>query len=346
MTYTVTAGATKTDGNYRVEGTITVTNPSTATANGVNVTDSISGVGAVSVDCNGDTAGTGLPASIAPGGTLNCTYSHTYGASAPSGEQTNTATATTTTAGIGSGSGEAKFDFANAVLGTETDECFAVVDDMGTPNDATDDRNLGTVCANQLVNGEYTFPTYIVDVVDKVGGCAGTYHNIATGTENDTGQTRTDDHTVVITCRDEGNGCTLTQGYWKTHSIYGPAKKADAGWANVGGPDAQFFGSGKTWLQVFNTAPQGNAYYILAHQYMAAKLNVLAGASAPQNVLDALAAAEAFFASTSPAQGAALKGAAKNAIIALATTLASYNEGFTGPGHCDNVAPDFSGLVK
>jgi hypothetical protein len=41
-------------------------------------------------------------------------------------------------------------------------------------------------------------------------------------------------------------GCTLTQGYWKTHAA---GKKFDAGWNLVGGPDATFFASGATWIQ-------------------------------------------------------------------------------------------------
>jgi hypothetical protein len=69
-------------------------------------------------------------------------------------------------------------------------------------------------------------------------------------------------------------GCTLTQGYWKTHSKYGPAPY-DARWALVG-EDTAFFSSGKTWYEAINTSSAGgNAYYILARQYIAAKLNLV-----------------------------------------------------------------------
>jgi hypothetical protein len=81
----------------------------------------------------------------------------------------------------------------------------------------------------------------------------------------------------------------------------GSARQYDVNWANVGGPGAAFFSSGKSWLQVFNTPPAGNAYYNLAHQYMAAKLNVLSGSSAPAAVATAIAWAEAFFAGRNPA---------------------------------------------
>ena len=39
----------------------------------------------------------------------------------------------------------------------------------------------------------------------------------------------TDTNTLHVDVHCE-NGCTLTQGYWKTHSTYGPASKPDATW--------------------------------------------------------------------------------------------------------------------
>lgn len=135
-------------------------------------------------------------------------------------------------------------------------------------------------------------------------------------------------------------GCSLTQGYWKTHnnSFRGGAK-ADPAWQLVG-PLAEgetFFLSGKTWFQVFNTPVGGNAYYNLAHQYMAAALNVLNGTSAPAEVTAALASAKTLFETYTPAQIAALRGnaAPRPLFISLAGTLGSYNEGDIGPGHCD-----------
>ena len=101
----------------------------------------------------------------------------------------------------------------------------------------------------------------------------------------------TDTHSIHVDVRCE-TGCTLTQGYWKTHSTYGPASKPDATWNLLpggAGPDTVFFLSGASWYQVFWTAPAGNQYYNLAHQYMAARLNVLDGASVPASVAAAIA---------------------------------------------------------
>ena len=56
-----------------------------------------------------------------------------------------------------------------------------------------------------------------------------------------------------------------------------------------------FFLSGKTYYQALWTAPQGNAYWILAHAYIAAQLNKLNGASVPASVQTALDQATALF---------------------------------------------------
>jgi hypothetical protein len=135
-------------------------------------------------------------------------------------------------------------------------------------------------------------------------------------------------------------GCTLTQGYWKTHSKYGPAAKPDPTWNLLPGglgPDTVFFKSGQTWIQVFNTPVAGNVYYDLAHQYEAAVLNILNGASSTPAVDAAIAAAANFFNTYTPAQAGALakSSTARQNAIGWAATLGSYNEGAIGPGHCD-----------
>jgi hypothetical protein len=153
-----------------------------------------------------------------------------------------------------------------------------------------------------------------------------------TATIRETGQS--DDARVTVTCKPPpAPGCTLTQGYWKNHSKYGPAKY-DATWALIG-EDTAFFSSGKTWYQAINTSSAGgNAYFILAHQYIAAKLNLAGGASSTPAVNAALAGAEAFYATYTPTS--ALSKAVRAQAIAYAETLADYNEGGIGPGHCSD----------
>jgi hypothetical protein len=131
-------------------------------------------------------------------------------------------------------------------------------------------------------------------------------------------------------------GCTLTQGYWKTHSEKGPAPY-DNTWAQLpNGASTTFYLSGATWYAVFQTAPKGNAYYNLAHQFMAARLNGLAGAN-QSAVTQQLASAATLFAAYTPAQIGALKGddPLRAQFIALASSLNQYNNGLLYPAHCN-----------
>jgi hypothetical protein len=94
--------------------------------------------------------------------------------------------------------------------------------------------------------------------------------------------------------------------------------------------DTEFYKAGKTYYEVLWTAPKGNPYFILAHQFIAAKLNVLAGAP-DEGISAELADAAALFTSTAP--GDAL--ASKAVFLELAGALGEYNEGYSGPGHCE-----------
>ncbi len=156
---------------------------------------------------------------------------------------------------------------------------------------------------------------------------------------------------VTVHC---DQGCTLTQGYWKTHSNKGPAP-LDTTWnllpdqpaafdpdAIQEAEDETFFYSGQTWYQVISSSSSGgNAYYILARQYIAAVLNILNGASAPASVTSAITAATTYFnnPANTPASALNLSKSARNTLLGYATTLGNYNTGVIGPGHCDQSAP-------
>jgi len=138
-------------------------------------------------------------------------------------------------------------------------------------------------------------------------------------------------------------GCTLTQGYWKTHSEYGPASKPDATWNELSdGPDTEFYLSGMSWIDLFNTPVKGNVYYNLAHQFMAAYLNTLKGIYVPAEVTNALTDAHEIFEAKTPDYFKKVKGkteASKSEVkqlTDLSSILADYNEGRIGPGHCDD----------
>ena len=96
-----------------------------------------------------------------------------------------------------------------------------------------------------------------------------------------------------------------------------------------------FFSSGLTWQQILETPPAGgNAYLILAHQYIAARLNRASGASAPAGVQTVLHHATTFFSggTTLDSCGGSACGTQKT----WAGILDTYNNGqYPGaPAHC------------
>lgn len=120
--------------------------------------------------------------------------------------------------------------------------------------------------------------------------------------------------------------CTLTQGYWKTHT---------EDWDEAGERVVQttdlFFNSGKTYIEIMNMPPAGgNSYLQLAHQYIAAVLN-LNGASDPV-INSAISTAAGYFAGHT-AGSYFIKNAGWTS---LAGTLDGFNNGLIGPGHCDD----------
>jgi len=323
--YHVTVDASPVDSDWSVSGSIWIENshPSRA-ASLTGVSDNVDGV-AATVDC---------PALVVPaGGSLHCTYT----ADLPSGaDRTNTATATLQnydfpSEGAPVASGTTDFSGTYPVVfgdpGLVIDECIDVSDSLVGV--------LGTVCAADtpaVFDYLYTIGPYAEP--DDCG--ENRVDNTASFTTNDTGTTGEDSWTVTVTvpC---GQGCTLTPGYWKTHSDYGPAPYDDT-WALLSaGPDTPFFLSGQTFHEVLWTAPKGgNAYYILAHAYIAATLNFLDGASAPPEVMDAWNQATALFETYTPDAIGALKGnrPPRPDFLMYAGVLDMYNNGILGPGHC------------
>ena len=337
VNYSVTVNATSTNGDFAVSGDIWVANPNPSRAAELTaVSDLISPSIAADVECPSLT----VPAS----GSLHCTYSAVL--SDASG-RLNTATATLQNYDydyLGDGTASGTTDFSGtANVGFNLSNPTAVVDECIDVSD-TNVGVLGAVCASDAPKTfNYSLSIGAHPDADVVLECGDNTHvNTASFITNDTGTTGNDSWTVNadVTC---AQGCTLTQGYWKTHSSYGPAPEDD-GWFNLGdadgdgdseGPDETFFLSGKTYYQVLWTPPAGNAYYILAHQYIAAKLNIVNGSSVPAEVQAAMTAAQNLLSTKTPAQIAGLRGAAKSQVTSLASTLDKYNNGLIGPGHCD-----------
>ncbi len=97
-----------------------------------------------------------------------------------------------------------------------------------------------------------------------------------------------------------------------------------------------FYSSGKNYIEVMWTDPRGNAYYTLAHQFIAAQLNLLAG-SDPTPISADMERAIQIFSTYTPAQIGALRGnnPLRQEILAIAARLDQYNNGGLGPEHCN-----------
>lgn len=327
--YTVSGDATPVDDNFAVSGTISIANPAgnPEAARITGVTDKIGDIVAT-VDCGVVT----FPHDLEPGQNFSCTYS----ADLPDAETAlNTATVTVD---------QTFSDFSNATATAD------VIFDLDDPDNETNtcidiDDSLvpsvnETICLEDLVDGDYSI-TYTIDLKDYVfspDDCgAGELENIATYVTNDDAVTDYDNSFVYFDLECEF-GCTLTQGYWKTHSKYGPAPY-DENWANVpdDGEDTIFFLSGQTYYEVLWTPlAGGNAYYQLAHQWIAAYLNVLNGTDIPADVLDAWNEAQELFEEYTPEQAGSIRGPAANRWRDLAMILDDYNNGLLGPGKCSD----------
>lgn len=120
--------------------------------------------------------------------------------------------------------------------------------------------------------------------------------------------------------------CTRTQGYWKNHPNAWPVNSL------VLGTSGNSY-SKTALIAIFNTPVAGNGLILLAHQLIAAKLNVAAGAGCAA-------------ANTAIAQGDALIGSLivgvgslrTSAVSTVATTLDNFNNGNIAscPAHCSD----------
>lgn len=120
----------------------------------------------------------------------------------------------------------------------------------------------------------------------------------------------------------QAGDCTLTQGYWKNHEEAWPVSSLELG--NVTYSKAEL-------LEILRTPVKGNGLISLAHQLIAAKLNVAAGAddaaiAASINAADALIGDLEIGVDSVPTSETS----------ELVGKLDAFNNGAVGPGHCDD----------
>lgn len=317
--YLVKLTANHVDSDWKVWGTITIDNPWPLTANVTNVTDVISDSLNAEVNCVGKAT---LAFLINSGGSVTCDYEREL-----PNDSTRTNVATVYTTGTVLGNSVSKsVDFASATVNKE-DDCVDVDDDKF--------GSLGEVCATGIDEFEEEIP-YSMEVDSNICD-ESEFTNTASFVTNTSETTKKSSVTINIFV-DCVFGCTLTQGYWKTHSEFGPASH-DSTWSllHPEGASKTFFLSGMSYHKVMWTPPAGNAYYNLAHQYIAAEMNTLNDADMPVAVQTAFDSATTLFNTYTPAQVKALKANSpiRKQFIELAGILGAYNEGMKGVPHCD-----------
>ncbi len=141
----------------------------------------------------------------------------------------------------------------------------------------------------------------------------------------------------------DGDGCTRTIGYWKTHDGFGPQDDMITGllpiWLGDEGGDKSIsvttaqMASDLLDQNVYGTASNGITK--LYAQLLGAKLN-LASEADGSVVSTAIAGADAFLADHDWNDWSGLTRAQKNMVSGWHGMLDDYNNGIIGPGHCDD----------
>lgn len=311
--YTVVASVTgTTDSNWNVNGTITVHNPAPIAATINTVSDVVSGAGAAMVNCGPAV----FPYTLGPGANLVCTYSKAL----PDGtNRTNTATATRQAyqynppaapvpAGTMNTSGNAAVNFgapANIV-----DEQVTVTDSFAGA--------LGTATVAESPKS-FHYTRTVSFTTEQCGDH--TVENTATITTNDTDATMNDSHIVEVRVNCPG-GCTHTPSYWRTHPEQWPVDSLKLG--NIIYTKSQL-------LMILKWT--GNSSGTLAHELIAAKLNIASGADGA-DIAATITAADTLIGNKKfPPFGLGLFSASQaNPLI---KALSKYNKGVTGPGNCE-----------
>ena len=131
--------------------------------------------------------------------------------------------------------------------------------------------------------------------------------------------------TITNTFTPPAPSCTYTQGFWKNHQ-----ERWDANGKMVVWNGQNFFNTGRSYAYIYTlSAAGGNSFVQLAHQYIAAKLNLNGGSDPAIN--SSVAQAEALFNGLSNGVTYVKDATWTN----LASKLDDYNKGVSGPGHCN-----------
>jgi hypothetical protein len=129
--------------------------------------------------------------------------------------------------------------------------------------------------------------------------------------------------TMVVSSAPLAQNCTFTLGYWKNHPDQWPTTSLTLGTVAY---------SASELLAILNHPAGGNKLVILAHQLIAAKLNLLSGAD-PSAAAATIASADALIGGLiCPPIGS--DSLPSSPATSYANLLDDFNNGIIGPGHC------------
>ncbi len=196
------------------------------------------------------------------------------------------------------------FGGSNFVLGPNE----SVIVEIG---DLADESGLTTNSPGELEYGANTTTDYVFCTF-AIGGASGTKSTFSLNAAGTTLNVQ---------------NCTFTVGYWKNHPEAWPVTNLTLGTVNY---------TASQLLSILNQSVGGNGLISLAHQLIAAKLNIANGADGTV-INSTIAAADAQIgALVIPPVGAGFL--APSATSGKTQTLDDWNNGITGPGHCADTA--------
>lgn len=136
----------------------------------------------------------------------------------------------------------------------------------------------------------------------------------------------------TLRCTPAVSGCTVTAVYWRDHGPL-PTRENEYEWGVLSLTLGAVTYSNLELQAILETPADGNGLIALAHQLIAAKLNVANGTD-DADVASAVAAADKVIGDlVVPPGGSGYL--APGATWGITETLTGYNEGAIGPGHCD-----------
>jgi hypothetical protein len=188
----------------------------------------------------------------------------------------------------------------------------------------------GTGDAYALASGE-AIEVELGQLFDETGVTATNTDELAPATEyviriranGGSGDPSQFSETMVVSSAPLAQNCTFTVGYWKNHPEEWPVTNLTLG--NVNYTAAQL-------LDILNESSSGNKFLLLAHQLIAAKLNIQNGAD-PSSVSATIANADALIGNLVPPPIGS-DDLPNNPTVGYANQLDDFNNGLIGPGHC------------